>query len=41
MSATNGHAAVDVAALEAELDELEKRADAMKLLAERILASPA
>ena len=37
MSATNGHAAVDLATLEAELDELEKRADAMKLLAEKIL----
>ena len=38
MSATNGHAGVDLATLEAELDELEKRADAVKLLAERILA---
>ena len=39
MNATSGHAAVDLAALEAELDDLEKRADAMKLLAEKILAA--
>ena len=37
MSATDGHATVDVVALEAELDRLEKRADSMKMLASKAL----